>query len=114
MTVWDKMAIFETTAKNLVLERWGVTPDLKYVKKMKKFDLVRILSHNHEIPLFCEKFTGLEIWEKNSRFTKLILKIGFCVQPNHYHYILVYLVPGTWYRYQPGQYCCNNEFFWRI
>ena len=52
MTVWDKMAIFETTAKNSVLERWGPGPDLKYEKKMKKFDLVRILSHNHEIPLF--------------------------------------------------------------
>jgi hypothetical protein len=52
MTVWDKMAIFETTAKNSVLERWGVTPHLKYEKKMKKFDLVRILSQNHEIPLF--------------------------------------------------------------
>ena len=52
MTVWDKMAIFETTAKNSVLERWGPGPDLKYEKKMKKFDLVRILSQNHEIPLF--------------------------------------------------------------
>ena len=56
MTVWDKMAIFETTAKNSVLGRWGVTLHLKYEKKMKKFDLdllvVRILSHNHEIPLF--------------------------------------------------------------
>ena len=52
MTVWDKMAIFETTAKNSVLERWGPGPDLKYEKKMKKFDQVRILSQNHEIPLF--------------------------------------------------------------
>jgi len=52
MTVWDKMAIFETTAKNSVLERWGHCPHLKYEKKMKKFDLVRILSQNHEIPLF--------------------------------------------------------------
>ena len=40
MTVWDKMAIFETTAKNSVLERWGPGPHLKYEKKMKKFDLV--------------------------------------------------------------------------
>ena len=51
MTVWDKMAIFETTAKNSVLERWGPGPHLKSEKKMKKFDLVRILSQNHEIPL---------------------------------------------------------------
>ena len=52
MTVWDKMAIFETTAKISVLERCGPGPHLKYEKKMKKFDLVRILSQNHEIPLF--------------------------------------------------------------
>jgi len=51
MTVWDKMAIFETTAKNSVLERWVHCTNLKYEKKMKKFDLVRILSQNHEIPL---------------------------------------------------------------
>ena len=44
MTVWDKMAIFETTAKNLVLERWVPGTDLQYEKKMKKFDLVQILS----------------------------------------------------------------------
>ena len=52
MTVWDKMAIFETTAKNSVLERCRPGLHLQYEKKMKKFDLVRILSHNHEIPLF--------------------------------------------------------------
>ena len=52
MTVWDKMAIFETTAKNSVLERSVQCTDLKHGKKMKKFDLVRILSQNHEIPLF--------------------------------------------------------------
>ena len=40
MTVWDKMAIFETTAKNSVLGRWVPGTDLKYEKKMKKFDLV--------------------------------------------------------------------------
>jgi hypothetical protein len=33
MTIWDKMAIFEITAKNSVLERWGPGPDLKYEKK---------------------------------------------------------------------------------
>ena len=52
MTIWDKMAIFETTAKNSVLERWVPGTHLQYEKKMKKFDLVRILSQNHEIPLF--------------------------------------------------------------
>jgi hypothetical protein len=38
MMIWEKIAIFETTAKNLVLGRWGVTPDLQYGKKIKKFD----------------------------------------------------------------------------
>ena len=52
MTVWDKMAIFETTAKNSVLGRCGPGTHPQYEKKMKKFDLVRILSQNHEIPLF--------------------------------------------------------------
>jgi hypothetical protein len=56
MTVWDKMAIFETKAKNSVLGRWVRVrgTDLQYEKKMKKFDLVRILYHNHEIPLFSD------------------------------------------------------------
>jgi hypothetical protein len=36
---WDKMAIFETTAKNSVLERWGPDPHLKYEKKIQKFYL---------------------------------------------------------------------------
>ena len=70
---------------------------LQYEKKMKKFDLVRILSHNHEIPLFCEKFTGLEIWEKNSRFSKLILKIGFCVLYSQIT-ITTYIVYLAWYQ----------------
>ena len=35
MTVWDKMAIFETTAKNSVLERSVQCTDLKYEKKWK-------------------------------------------------------------------------------
>jgi hypothetical protein len=35
MTVWDKMAIFETTAKNSVLGRWVLGTDLQYEKKMK-------------------------------------------------------------------------------
>jgi len=52
MKIWDKMAIFETTAKNSVLGRWVHCTHLQYEKKMKKFDLVRILSQNHEIPLF--------------------------------------------------------------
>ena len=47
------MAIFETTAKNSVLGRSVHCTDLQSEKKMKKFDLVRILSQNHEIPLFC-------------------------------------------------------------
>jgi hypothetical protein len=33
MTVWDKMAIFETTAKNSVLERSVQCTDLKDEKK---------------------------------------------------------------------------------
>jgi len=37
MTFWGNFAIFETTAKNSVLERWGHCPDLQYEKKMKKF-----------------------------------------------------------------------------
>ena len=52
MTVWDKMAIFETTAKNSVLGRSVHCTDLKYEKKMKKFDLNRELPQNREIPLF--------------------------------------------------------------
>ena len=36
MTVWDKMAIFETTAKNWVLGKWVPGTDLQYEKKMKK------------------------------------------------------------------------------
>ena len=52
MTVWDKMAIFETTAKNSVLERCGPGPHLKYEKKMKKFDLNQREPQNREIPLF--------------------------------------------------------------
>ena len=35
MTIWAKIAIFETTAKNSVLGRWGVTPHLQYEKKLK-------------------------------------------------------------------------------
>ena len=50
MTVWDKMAIFDTTAKNSVLERSVPGTDLKYEKKMKKFDLVRMLFQNLKIP----------------------------------------------------------------
>ena len=52
MTFWGNFAIFETTAKNSVLERCMPGMHLQYEKKMKKFDLVRILSHNREIPLF--------------------------------------------------------------
>jgi len=52
MTVWDKMAIFETTAKNSVLERCGPGPHLQSEKKMKKFDLNQKLPQNREIPLF--------------------------------------------------------------
>ena len=37
MTNWLKIAIFEITGKNSVLERWGVMPHLKYGKKIKKF-----------------------------------------------------------------------------
>jgi hypothetical protein len=36
MTVWDKMAIFETTAKNWVLGKWVPATELQYEKKMKK------------------------------------------------------------------------------
>ena len=52
MTFWGNFAIFETTAKNSVLERWGPGPHLKYEKKMKKFDLNQKLPQNREIPLF--------------------------------------------------------------
>ena len=52
MTFWGNFAIFETTAKNSVLERSVQCTDLKYEKKMKKFDLNQKLPHNHEIPLF--------------------------------------------------------------
>jgi hypothetical protein len=38
MTVWEKIAIFETTGKNSVLGRWGTVPHLKYGKIIKKFD----------------------------------------------------------------------------
>ena len=33
-----KISIFETTGKNSVLGRWGVTTHLQYGKKIKKFD----------------------------------------------------------------------------
>ena len=39
MKIWEKMAIFETTAKNSVLVRWVPGTHLQYEKKMKKFDL---------------------------------------------------------------------------
>ena len=48
MTFWGNFAIFETTAKNSVL----AGTDLKYEKKMKKFDLNQKLPQNREIPLF--------------------------------------------------------------
>ena len=40
MTIWDKMAIFETTAKNSVLGRCMPGMQLQSEKKMKKFDLL--------------------------------------------------------------------------
>ena len=36
MTFWGNFAIFETTAKNSVLERWGHCPHLQYEKKNEK------------------------------------------------------------------------------
>jgi hypothetical protein len=39
MTFWGNFAIFDTTAKNSVLERWVECKDLQYEKKVKKFDL---------------------------------------------------------------------------
>ena len=52
MTFWGNFAIFETTAKNSVLERWVPGQHLQYEKKMKKFDLNQKLPQNREIPLF--------------------------------------------------------------
>ena len=52
MTFWGNFAIFETTAKNSVLGRSVPGTDLKYEKKMKKFDLNQKLPQNREIPLF--------------------------------------------------------------
>ena len=52
MTFWGNFAIFETTAKNSVLERWVPGTHLQYEKKMKKFDLNQKLPQNREIPLF--------------------------------------------------------------
>ena len=49
---WGNFAIFETTAKNSVLERCGPGTHLKYEKKMKKFDLNQKLPQNRGIPLF--------------------------------------------------------------
>ena len=39
MTIFEKIAIIETTGKNSVLGRWVAATYLKYEKKMKKFDL---------------------------------------------------------------------------
>jgi len=52
MKIWGNFAIFETTAKNSVLERWVPGTHLQYEKKMKKFDLNQKLPQNREIPLF--------------------------------------------------------------
>ena len=52
MTFWGNFAIFETTAKNSVLERWVPSNYLQYENKMKKFDLNQKLPQNREIPLF--------------------------------------------------------------
>ena len=55
MTFWGNFAIFETTAKNSVLGRWGPGPHPQYEKKMKKFDLNQKLPQNREIPLFLKE-----------------------------------------------------------
>jgi len=48
----EKIAIFETTGKNSVSERWGVTPHLQYGKKIKKFDRKFAFSQKSEKPVF--------------------------------------------------------------
>ena len=68
MTFWGNFAIFETTAKNSVLERWGVTPHLQYPgygKKIKKirsgsfvyvfFTILFKIPHSSPFLLLCEE-----------------------------------------------------------
>ena len=49
--------IFETTAKTSVLGRWGVTPDLQYGKKIKKFKLKFFSLKTSTFPFLFDKTT---------------------------------------------------------
>ena len=51
MTIWEKIAIFEATAKNSVLERRGVTPNIKYEKKIKN-SIGKFVFSNLKNPFF--------------------------------------------------------------
>ena len=52
MTIWAKIAIFETTAKTSVLGRWGMTPHLQYEKKIQKFARKVCFHQNLKNPFF--------------------------------------------------------------
>ena len=56
MTFWGNFAIFETTAKNSVLERWVAGTHLQYEKKMKKFDLIKSCPKIEKFRYFGENF----------------------------------------------------------
>ena len=85
MKIWDKMAIFETTAKNSVLGRWVHCTHLQYEKKMKKFDLVRICPKIMKFRYFCEKlrfFFSTKIFILNFFYHHSRLLFGFLL--SHY------------------------------
>ena len=46
MTIWAKIAIFETTAKTLDLGRWGTVHDLQYGKKIKNSIRMFVFAQN--------------------------------------------------------------------
>ena len=61
MMIWVKIAIFETTAKTSVLGRWGVTPDLQYGKKIKKFPSEVLFSPKKKLKSRFERQKGLRV-----------------------------------------------------
>ena len=63
----EKIAIFETTGKNSVSERWGVTPHLQYGKKIKKFDRKFAFSQKSEKPVFLCCITRRKSEDETSR-----------------------------------------------
>ena len=59
MTFWGNFAIFETTVKNLVLERWVPSTPLQYEKKMEKFIKIKSCPKIMKFRYFGEKLAEL-------------------------------------------------------